>query len=118
MPPMRKRLSRSPASDDALRRCREMGAGHAFGYLVQQTAEILTLRLRPVGEAWTPVPVPPPPALAKAFSRSGCGRIFPLFSRVMREGLSTSPSAVRPVSVLLGPIFSGPHDCANLVNFS
>ncbi len=25
-------------------------------------------------------------------------RIFPLFSRVMWEGLSTSPSAVRPVS--------------------
>jgi subfamily B ATP-binding cassette protein MsbA len=30
------------------------------------------------------IPVSPPLALAKAFSRSGCGRIFPLFSRVMR----------------------------------
>lgn len=31
----------------------------------------------------------PPLAPAKAFSRSGCGRIFPLFSRVMRVGLLT-----------------------------
>ena len=60
-------------------------------------------------------PSPPPLALAKAFSRSGCGRIFPLFSRVMREGLSTGPSARRPESGLSGPIFSGPDDCADLV---
>ncbi len=63
------------------------------------------------------IPLAPPLALAKAFSRSGCGRIFPLFSRVMREGLSTGPCARRPESVLSGPIFSGPHDCADLVNF-
>ena len=31
-------------------------------------------------------PALPPLALAKAFSRSGCGRIFPLFSGVMRTG--------------------------------
>ena len=61
-------------------------------------------------------PSPPPLALAKAFSRSGCGRIFPLFSRVMRVGLSTGPGARRPGSGLSGPIFSGPHDCADLVN--
>jgi hypothetical protein len=37
----------------------------------------------------------PPLAPAKAFSRSGCGRIFPLFSRVMRAGLSTDLSPKR-----------------------
>jgi hypothetical protein len=51
----------------------------------------------------------------KAFSRSGCGRIFPLFSRVMREGLSTGSDARWPESGLSGPIFSGPDDCADLV---
>ena len=45
------------------------------------------------GEGWIRVAFPPPLALAKAFSRSGCGRIFSLFSRVMREGLSTGPCA-------------------------
>jgi len=34
----------------------------------------------------------------------------------MREGLSTGPAARRPGSGLSGPIFSGPHDCADLVN--
>lgn len=63
------------------------------------------------------IPVSPPLALAKAFSRSGYGRIFSLFSRVMREGLSTAVGAGRPGSGLLGAIFSGPHDCADLVNF-
>ena len=58
----------------------------------------------------------PPLALAKAFSRSGCGRIFPLFSRVMRVGLSTGMGVRRPGSGLSRPIFSGPHDCADLVN--
>ncbi len=62
------------------------------------------------------IPVSPPLAPTKAFSRSGCGRIFPLFSRVMRVGLSTGPGARRPGSGLSGPIFSGPHDCADLVN--
>ena len=62
------------------------------------------------------IPFSPPLAPAKAFSRSGCGRIFPLFSRVMREGLSTGPCAGRHGSGLSGPIFSGPHDCADLVN--
>jgi hypothetical protein len=45
------------------------------------------------GEGWTSDPSPPPLAHAKAFSRSGCGRIFSLFSRVMRERLSTGLSA-------------------------
>ena len=69
------------------------------------------------GEGPTPVAFPPPLALAKAFSRSGSGRIFPLYSRVMRVGLSTGPGAKRPGSGLSGPIFSGPVDCARLVNF-
>jgi len=50
------------------------------------------------------------------FSRSGYGRIFSLFSRVMRVGLSTDLRARRPGSGLSGPIFSRPHDCADLVN--
>jgi len=62
-------------------------------------------------------PSPPPLAPAKAFSRSGRGRIFSLSSRVMREGLSTDIGAKRPESGLSGPIFSGPHDCVDLVNF-
>jgi hypothetical protein len=45
---------------------------------------------------------PPPLAPAKAFSRSGCGRIFPLFSRVMREGLSTGPAPGGPEAVSQG----------------
>ena len=69
------------------------------------------------GEGSTPVSSAPPLALAKAFSRSGCGRIFPLFSGVMREGLSTGPRAKRPGSGLSGPIFSGPVAFAGLVNF-
>ena len=63
------------------------------------------------------IPHCPPLAPAKAFSRSGCGRIFPLFSRVMRVGLSTGLCARWPGSVLSGPIFSGPNDCADLVKF-
>ncbi len=68
------------------------------------------------GERLIQVASPPPLALAKAFSPSGCGRIFPLFSRVMRERLSTGPGARRPGSGLSGAVFSGAHDCANLVN--
>ena len=48
----------------------------------------------------------------------GCGRIFPLFSRVMRERLSTGSGAGWLGSGLSGPIFSGPDDCASLVNSS
>ena len=62
-------------------------------------------------EGSTAVAFPPPLSLAKAFSRSGCGRIFPLFSGVMRVGLSTVPTASRHRSGLSGSIFSGPHDC-------
>ena len=50
----------------------------------------------------------PPFALAKSFSRSGCGRIFPLFSGVMRVRLLTGTFPKRPESVLSGSIFSRP----------
>ena len=70
------------------------------------------------GERSLPVPSPPPLALAKAFSRSGCGRIFLLFSRVMRVGPSTDPDARKLRGGLSEPIFSEPHDCADLVNNS
>ena len=65
------------------------------------------IRLTP-REGSTPVPPPPPLALQESFSRSGCGQNFPLFSRVMRDGLLTGLRAKRPESVLSGPIFSGP----------
>jgi len=39
-----------------------------------------------------------------------------LFSRVMREVLSTDLCARRPQSSLSGSIFSGPDDCAISVN--
>jgi len=38
-----------------------------------------------------------------------------LFSRVMREGLSTGPYTKRPGSGLSRSIFSGPLDCADSV---
>ena len=60
--------------------------------------------------------LPPPLAPAKAFYPFGCGRNFLLFSRVMRVGLSTASGAKRPGRDLSGSIFSGPHDCADLVN--
>ena len=68
-------------------------------------------------DGWIPVACPPPLALAKAFSRSGCGRIFPLFSGVMRVRLLTGTFPRRPESVLSAPIFSRPVACAVLVNF-
>ena len=72
--------------------------------------------LRP-REGSTSDPSPPPLAPAKAFSLSGCDRIFSLFSRVMRQRLSTEPAARWAGSVLSVPIFSRPDDCAVLVNF-
>jgi hypothetical protein len=57
---------------------------------------------------WVRIPPPPPLAPAKAFSRSGGGRIFPLYSGVMREGLLTGPRAEGHTRILSGPIFSGP----------
>jgi len=63
------------------------------------------------------VAFPPPLALEESFSRPGCGRIFPLYSRVMRGGLLTGVGAGIPGSVLSGLIFSGPVACADLVNF-
>ena len=67
------------------------------------------------GERPIPVPSSPPLAPAKAFSRSGGGRIFPLFSRVMREGLSTGLCARWPGSGRSGAVFSGALDCSILV---
>ena len=47
-------------------------------------------------------------------SRSGCDRIFPLFSGVMQERLLTGPSPKGRARVLSGPIFSGPvNRCAS-----
>ena len=68
------------------------------------------------GEGWVPGPSAPPHAPAKAFSRSGYGRIFLLGSRVMRVGLSTAPAVRWPGSGLSGRIFSGPVACVDLVN--
>jgi hypothetical protein len=71
---------------------------HIQRFAIMDTA---TRRLNalPPREGWIPVRFPPPPALAKGVSRFGSGRIFPLFSRVMREGLSTA-GAGRPGSSL------------------
>ena len=66
---------------------------------------------------WVRIPPLPPLALAKAFSRSSYGRIFPLFPGVVLVGLSTAPVSKMPRSCLSGPTFSGPHDCADLVKF-
>lgn len=68
------------------------------------------LRSAERGEGWVPGPSPPPLALAKAFSPSGCGRIFPLFSRVMRERLSTDAGIMTPEIRLLRPLLSEAHD--------
>lgn len=58
--------------------------------------------------------------LRKCSPLSGRGRIFSLFSRVMREGLSTGSrrQCVRPRKRSLGADILRPHDCAILVNFS
>lgn len=66
---------------------------------------------------WVRIPPAPPLAPAKAFSRSSCGRIFPLFSGVMRVRLLTGTFPIRSESVLSGPIFSRPVAFAVLVNF-
>lgn len=58
---------------------------------------------------------PPPLALTKAFSRVGCGRILPLLSRVMRDGLSTGPGGRWPEFGVSSAIFSGPVPFARLV---
>ena len=71
-----------------------------------------------IREGSTGVPFPPPLAPAKAFSRSGCGRLFPLFSRVMRGLLLTGLGAKRPGGCLSGPLFSGPVDCVRAVQLS
>ncbi len=48
------------------------------------------------------IPRGPPPTFGKSFSLSGRGRIFSLYSRVMRVGLSTGLSAKRPKSFSQG----------------
>ena len=57
---------------------------------------------------WVRIPPSPPLALTKAFSQSGSGRIFPLFSGVMRVWLLTGTFPRWSESVLSGPIFSRP----------
>ena len=69
------------------------------------------------GEHSAPDPSAPPLALGNCFSAPGVGWNFSLFSRVMRVGLNTGVGARRAESVLSLPIFSGPDDCADLVNF-
>ena len=64
------------------------------------------------------IPVSPPFNPEKAFSRSGCGRIFPLFWRVMRGLLLTGLGAKRPAGCLSGPLCSGPVDCVRAVQLS
>tara|TARA_R100000935_G_scaffold53641_1_gene81656 strand:- start:1858 stop:2145 length:288 start_codon:yes stop_codon:yes gene_type:complete len=63
------------------------------------------------------IPVCPPLAFEKLFSRSGGVKIFRLYSRVIQGGLNTGTRAKRIGSVLYGPIFSEPDDCAVLVIF-
>jgi hypothetical protein len=67
------------------------------------------------GEGWTAGPIPPSLAPAKAFSGSGCSRIFPLLSRVMRVGLSTSLRERRLKGRPQGAEFSEAADDAILV---
>ena len=50
-----------------------------------------------------PVAISLPLAPAKAFSRSGFGQIFPLYSGVMRAGLFTGSAASVPEAVSQGP---------------
>jgi hypothetical protein len=64
---------------------------------------------------WVRIPPLPPLAPETTLSRSGCGRIFPLFSTVMLMGLSTGLRDLRSPSDLSRLLFSGPHDCADLV---
>ena len=73
----------------------------------------LQMRAASTREGWTSGPSPPPLAPAKAFSRSGCGRIFPLFSGVMRVGLLTDPRPKGRTRVLSGPTFSRPVNRTN-----
>ena len=48
------------------------------------------------------IPVSPPLALEKAFSRTGCGRIFLSFKRGLRGRLSTDVGDQQPKYVLSG----------------
>ena len=66
-------------------------------------------------EGSTAVASPPPLALQESFSPSGYGRNFPLFSRVMRVGLSTGLSPRSFEGVLSGAEFSEAADFALLV---
>lgn len=49
----------------------------------------LPMKAASTREGWMSGPSHPPLAPAKAFSRSSCGRIFSLYSRVIRVGRST-----------------------------
>ena len=74
---------------EPVRSCRKKSqqispVSHVDGRLEFMCMQIRRLSPR---EGSTAVAFPPPLAPAKSFSRSGCGRIIPLFSGVMREGL-------------------------------
>ena len=88
---------------------------HRRGEVPERSNGAVSKTVDPLRGPRVRIPVSPPLALAKSFSRSGCGRIFSLFSRVMRERLSTGPGARMGGSGLSGPIFSRADDYANLV---
>ena len=60
------------------------------------------------GEGSTALARPLPLAPTKAFSPSGCGRVFPLFPGDMRVGLLTGTRPKGRARVLSGPKPSGP----------
>ena len=65
-----------------------------------------------------PVSSAPPPAFANPFSRSECGQIFPLFSRVMRAAAEHRPCREPARKRSLRADVLQPDDCACLVNRS
>ena len=71
-----------------------------------QPSAMVRHNLYDVREGSTAVAFHPPLAPAKAFSRSGCGKNFSLFSRVMQEKLSTFLGGSKPGSALSGAFLS------------
>lgn len=94
-------LRRSPARD-ILHNCG--GTDHlailricntrVLGAVAERSKAVVLKTIVRESVPWVRIPPAPPLAPTKAFSRSGYGRIFSLFSKVMRERLCTGPSAV------------------------